>query len=83
MARLLKAFGQALRDRRNQAGLSQMELSLSSGLSSSFISQIENGLRGSSLETIDKLAKALGTTATELVAEAERRRRGNGNGTRQ
>ncbi len=72
--RLLKAFGQVLRDRRNQVGLSQMELSLSSGLSSSFISQIENGLRGSSLDTIDKLAKALGTTATEMVAEAERRR---------
>ena len=71
---LVEAFGRVVRGRRDDAGISQMELALSANLASSFVSQIENGLRGASLETIAGLAKALDTTAESLVGEAERSR---------
>ncbi|MCZ6708534.1 MAG: helix-turn-helix transcriptional regulator [Chloroflexi bacterium] len=71
---LVEAFGRVVRDRRHDAGISQMELALAAGLASSFVSQIENGLRGVSLETIAGLAKALDTSAEDLIGAAERSR---------
>lgn len=68
-------FGQALRTRREAERLTQLDLAEEAGLSESYISQLERGLHAPSLEAIDALAQALGTTATDLVAEAERLRR--------
>ena len=62
-------FGMVIRARRKAAGMSQMELACSAGVSSSFVSQIENGLRGPTLNTIAGLAEALGVKISDLLEE--------------
>jgi transcriptional regulator with XRE-family HTH domain len=52
-----KAFGQALREARTQADMSQEKLGLESGYDTSYISQLESGLYSPSLRTIFSLAK--------------------------
>jgi transcriptional regulator with XRE-family HTH domain len=59
-------FGAALRRVRLAAGLTQEQLGLESGVQRNFISLIN---------TISRLARALGLRASELVAEAERPQR--------
>ena len=73
---LLVRFGRALRERREATRMTQLDLAEEAGMSESYVSKLERGLVSPSLEAIDTLARALGTTATDLVAEAERRRRG-------
>lgn len=67
---LHQRFGQVIRTRRKAAGMSQEELATGAGVSSSFVSQIENGLRGPTLNTIVGLAEALGVQVSDLVEEA-------------
>lgn len=67
-----QAFGQALKRRREQLGISQEDLALESDLHRTFISQIERGIKTPTLRSILSLAKALKTTATALVRETER-----------
>ncbi len=70
--RLMRRFGQALRRRRVAAGLSQEALAEAASLSNAYVSQLERGLKSPSLTAIAALARALKTTAAELVSEAER-----------
>ena len=49
--------------------MSQMELARSAGGSSSFVSQIERGLRGPTLNTIAGFAEALGVKVSDLLEE--------------
>lgn len=66
-----KAFGTAVRRRREALGLSQEELAYQAGLHRTYISLIERGLRNASIETIIKLAKALSTTGSQLLKDVE------------
>ena len=54
------SFGQALRARRRELGYTQAFLSEVSGLSVSFISDLENGKRTVELEKAIRLANLLG-----------------------
>lgn len=65
-------FGVALRRLRRAAGLTQEQLGLESGVQRNFISLIENGQNQPTINTISRLARALGIKASQLVAEAER-----------
>jgi transcriptional regulator with XRE-family HTH domain len=65
-------FGAALRRVRTASGLSQEKLGLEAGVQRNFISLIETGQNQPTINTIAKLARALGLRASELVAEAER-----------
>ena len=65
-------FGAALRQLRLAAGLTQEQLGLESGVQRNFISLIETGQNQPTINTIVKLARALGMKASQLVAEAER-----------
>jgi transcriptional regulator with XRE-family HTH domain len=65
-------IGVALRHLRKARGLSQEQLGLESGVQRNFISLIELGQNQPTLNTLCKLARALGMKASELVAEAER-----------
>ena len=49
--------------------MSQRELALGAGVSSSFVSQLERGLRGPTLNTIAGLAEALGVKVSDLLEE--------------
>ncbi len=70
---ILKAFGQALRARREALDLSQEELAFRSEVHRTYISELERGIKNPSLTTLEKLAVALGTNKTALVRETERR----------
>lgn len=65
-------FGVALRRVRRAAGLSQEQLGLEAGVQRNFISLVETGQNQPTINTISRLARALGMKASELVAEAER-----------
>ncbi len=67
-------FGAALRRVRLAAGLTQEQLGLESGVQRNFISLIELGQNVPTINTISRLARALGMKASELVAEAEHTR---------
>ncbi len=72
MTNLSKAFGIAVRRRREALHVSQEELADQTGLHRTYISLIERGLRNASVETTIKLAKALNTTGSQLLEEVER-----------
>ena len=65
-------FGAALRRVRQAAGLSQERLGLEAGVQRNFISLIETGQNQPTINTIAKLARAMGMKASDLVIEAER-----------
>ncbi len=66
-----EAFGQALRQRRRAASLTQEQLALQADLERVFISWLETGHRQPTFQTMLKLAKVLKCSAADLVAEAE------------
>ena len=59
-------FGRALRQRRGKLGMSQEEFADFCGLDRTYIGGIERGERNVSLVNIEKLAKALHITLSEL-----------------
>lgn len=67
-----RAFGQALRQSRERAGLSQEELAHLAGVDRTFVSRAERGVCQPALATILLLAGALKVSATALVAATEK-----------
>src|SRR5437868_7687186 len=63
-----KYFGAAVRLRRDHLGISQEELAGRAGLHRTYISDIERGARNVSLESIAKLAQALGSSISGLFS---------------
>ena len=61
------AFGKAVRARRHALGLSQEQLAEKADLHWTYIGRIERRERNVSLLNIVKTARALGTTASELL----------------
>ena len=61
-------FGRRLRELRQKYGVTQQQLSVATGLTEGYISNMERGLKVPSLTTILRLAVALGCKVTELVA---------------
>lgn len=69
---LLVALGQAVRELRAERGWSQEELSLHSGVHRNYIGGLERAERRPSVETMGKLADALGVKPSEVFKRAER-----------
>jgi transcriptional regulator with XRE-family HTH domain len=67
-----RAFGRAVRARRDSLELSQEALAEASELHRTYIGAIERGERNVSLQNICRIALALKTTASELLGQAER-----------
>lgn len=65
------AFGKVIRELRVKAGLTQEQLGFEADLRRTFISILELGRQQPTLTTIMKLATALNTTATDIVARVE------------
>ncbi|MBV8546752.1 MAG: helix-turn-helix transcriptional regulator [Acidobacteria bacterium] len=63
-----EVFGRRLRELRQKYGVTQQQLSIATGLTEGYISNMERGLKVPSLTTILRLAVALGCKVTELVA---------------
>lgn len=60
-------LGKKIRDLRKDQGLSQEQLSFAAKIDRSYISEIENGLRNPSLQTLEKLAKAFKVKLSDLT----------------
>lgn len=66
----LVALGDAIRRLRGTRGLSQEALSLAAEIDRSFLGRIERGDSAATLLIVFKLARALDSTAEELMREA-------------
>jgi transcriptional regulator with XRE-family HTH domain len=67
-AAIANAFGAVLRDCRVKVGLSQEALAGTAGVDRTFVSLLERGLRQPTLETLFRLAGALGVSPATMVS---------------
>jgi ribosome-binding protein aMBF1 (putative translation factor) len=64
-------IGIRIKQARESAGLTQTELSTKAGLPQSHISRLENGQHSPSFATLEKIAKALNISISQLDPSAE------------
>ena len=64
--RALTAFGSNLRSERERKKLTQEKLAEKADLDPSYLSGIERGVRNPSILSVVRIAKALGTTVSDL-----------------
>lgn len=69
---MVSAFGLAMKSRRLKLGLSQEDLADRAGLHRTYIGSVERGERNISLQNILSISKALKTSPSRLLAEAEK-----------
>lgn len=67
MMTIVKRLGERIFSLRKAQKLSQAELAVMASLDRSFISEIENGQKNISVVTLEKIAKALGTSMGDLL----------------
>lgn len=67
MNKISTKLGQNLKKIRTQKEMSQGDIARNLCVDRGYISNIENGKKNPTLTTIDKLAKALGVSADELL----------------
>jgi len=65
-------LARALQRLHKTHGISQETLADESGYHRTYISQLERGLKSTSLRTLSSLARVFGLTASNLVAEVEK-----------
>jgi transcriptional regulator with XRE-family HTH domain len=70
-----RAFGQALRQLRNRAGLTQQQLAERAATDNTYISHAEAGRFGVGWDSVMRLLRAVNATPSELAAEIERQER--------
>ena len=64
-------YGIRIKELRDRAGMTQVELSEKSGISQEHISRIENGKFTPNVKTADRIAGALGVTLMDILKEAK------------
>lgn len=64
--------GRAIRKRRQLLNLSQEDLGAIVGIHRTYVSEVENGRRNIGIVNLYKIAKALKTSLSELMKEAEK-----------
>lgn len=65
--KIINLFGQRVRERRLELGLTQQELAERVGLHRSYIGEIELGKRNVTLKNAEKIAKALQVSIASLL----------------
>ena len=68
----LAAVGQAIREFRNDLGISQKALGYRAGLHRTYVSDVERGRRDPTAATLLALARPLGTNPSEILRVAEK-----------
>ena len=66
MSEITKILGQRIRNYRTARGLSQEKLAELSGCHPTYIGQIERGEKNATVESVEKIAAALGVTLSDL-----------------
>ena len=77
MSEIAKTVGQRIRNYRMQLGYSQEKLAELSGCHPTYIGQVERGEKNATLESIEKIANALGvslSTLFEMIGSSESRK---------
>jgi transcriptional regulator with XRE-family HTH domain len=69
-----KALGIVLREIRNKAGLSQLDVYEKFGIDRTQLSAIERGVQSPTFRTIDRFAKVYRVSLTELMRRIEKSR---------
>lgn len=64
-------FGRVVRTNREKRGLSQESLAELADLNRSFLGEVERGTALASIDTLQKLADALGERLSDLIRECE------------
>lgn len=64
-------FGLTIKKLRNELGLSQEKFALSIGMDRTYYSSVESGKRNISIQNIEKIAKGLNISISELFKLAE------------
>lgn len=64
-------FGRLIRTRRAKQGLSQEALAELAGLNRSYLGEVERGAASASIDTLEKLATALGERLSDLLRDCE------------
>jgi transcriptional regulator with XRE-family HTH domain len=70
--RVSVVFARVLRREREARGLSQEALAARAGVHRTYVGLIERGLRKPTIEVGHALARALGTSLSDLIRDAER-----------
>lgn len=60
-------FGERVRLRREELGLSQEEFAFQSGIHRTYVSGVERGVRNPSLTMVERIAKGLDMSFSELL----------------
>ena len=63
------SLGDRIRQTRCRAGLSQKEVAKKSGITVSFLSQVERGIASPSIKSLKNIALAIGTNISHLLDE--------------
>ena len=66
-------LGRTIRETRQEKGLSQEVLSGLAGIARTHLTMIENGTMHPTIETLSKIAQALGLHTSELLGKMEKR----------
>jgi transcriptional regulator with XRE-family HTH domain len=69
---LARRLGEVVRRLRQERGYTQEAFSFRVGLHQTYVSSVERGERNVTIQTADRIAKALGTTLADLFGELER-----------
>lgn len=67
MAINYERIGSQVQQQRKRRGLSQADLAEATGMSVAYISHIETGIKKASLESVVKIANALGITVDQIL----------------
>lgn len=70
MNETIPSAGEAVARYRYRRGMTQEQLAEAAGLSASAVKSIERGTRGGRMETLNRLARALGVTTSDLLVPA-------------
>lgn len=62
-----KKFGERVRLRREELGLSQEEFAFQSGIHRTYVSGIERGVRNPSLTMVERISESLGLSFSSLL----------------
>lgn len=64
---LVEIFGRNVREARSQLGWTQEQLALECGLKRTYLTEIEGGKRNPTLNVVDRIAKALEISPSDLL----------------
>ncbi len=67
-----KAFGMGLRELRSKNGLSQEKFALKINMDRTYYASVESGRRNISIENIEKIAKGLNVSLSDLFGTIEK-----------